>query len=183
VETPVKLAWLTIVSLAAFALVAGIASASDSATLAAIRSLPVAVEDRSDPAKPQQLAQIAEAVERYSRSKKEAAFLIAWTYSESAHSLRITAGLCRKWECDAGRARGLAQLHRNGLDQATWDRMHGLGNIDSQVEEAARRARGMLGMCPTIEGAFRAMTGAGCSGRLPGVEKRVALFRSLKARM
>ena len=163
------------------------AHASDrNGALYALQSLPTYKNDRAPELADEKLAQLqafADAVERHTRSKKEAAFLIAWGWHETAFSLAIVDGQCRPLQCDRGRARGAFQEHRIGRPLEEWDRLHGLGNIDAQVESAARRARGMLGMCKTAEGAFRSMTGRGCSARLPGVERRVATYRQIAGRL
>lgn len=150
---------------------------------AAISSLPLFHEDRGAPGKAEQLKAIGDAVARHSKDPRVQAFVIAWGWHESGFSLNIGAGRCRPLQCDRGRARGPFQEHRIGRPLAEWERLHGLENIDFQIASATRRARGMLGMCGSVEGALRAMTGRGCSAALPGVEKRVATYQLVRARL
>jgi len=146
----------------------------------ALLALPTFVEDRSPDlatAKSAQLKAIAEAIERHARDRREAAFVTAWGWHETAYSLRIGRGACRVYECDKGKARGPMQNHRNGLSQADWDRMHGLENIDFQIAEATRRARSALAQCRgDVRGAFAALSGRGCEAKLKDLDKRVETF-------
>ena len=152
---------------------------------AAVESLPVFHEDRGAPGKAEQLRAIGDAVARHSSDRRVQAFVIAWGWHETAFSMRIVAGQCKPFECDGGLARGFVQEHQNGRPQKEWDRLHGLENIDFQAASAVRRARGMLRMCSDVEGAFRAMGGAGCSGklRLKDAKARVATFERVRARL
>lgn len=150
---------------------------------AAVFSLPLFHEDRAGElaeTKQAQLKAIADATERHAKGRELRAFVLAWGWHESTFSLRIMAGRCKPLECDRGLARGSHQEHRNGRSQADWDRLHGLENIDFQIASATRRAAGMLAVCGSVEGAFRAMTGRGCRAPLPGVEKRVATFEKIR---
>lgn len=158
----------------------------------ALLALPTFTEDRAPEfaeARARLVREVAEAVARHAVHKDGsphrtlAALTIATMHHESGLSLRIVGGKCLPHECDRGKARGLAQLQRNGMPDADWDRMHGLGNIDAQVAEAVRRIRGMLGMCRSVEGAARALTGRGCSAKLPGVERRMRTFAMVEARL
>lgn len=154
--------------------------------LIALGLLPMAAEDRRPELELQKSAQyqaLAQAMTEAARDRRELAFLIAWGWHESAYSLRIHRNECRRWECDRGRARSPWQLHRNGLDQGSWDGLAGVENVRGQAQEAALRARRALAWCGTVEGAFRSMGGRGCSGLLPGVERRMATFRTVLARL
>lgn len=156
------------------------------AVLVALGLLPLAAEDRRPELEPQKSAQyqaLAQAMTEAARDRRELAFLIAWGWHETAYSLRIHRNECRRWECDRGRARGPWQLHRNGLDAQSWDKLAGVENAREQALEAALRARRALRSCPTVEGAFRHLVGRGCSSPLPGVDKRVATFRRVIARL
>lgn len=162
---------------------------------AAVLSLPVFFEDRAPElaaAKAEQLKAIADAVRRHARhrdgllDRKLAAFVVAWGWHETTYSLRVGDGRCHKWECDRGRARGPWQVHRLTLPADVWDRMHGLAHLDMQAAEATRRARGALGQCGgDVEGAFRALSGRGCTAslKLGDEQKRVETYRRVRARL
>jgi len=176
-----RLAQFLLVSLALLGLVCGLAHAKSIGSVQrAVLELPCFHEDRSPelaPAKSAQLKAIAEAIERHARDRREAAFVTAWGWHETAYSLRIMAGRCKPIECDRGRARGSHQGHRNGLSQADWDRMHGLENIDFQIAEATRRARSALAQCRgDVRGAFAALSGRGCEAKLKDIDARVNTF-------
>jgi hypothetical protein len=161
-------------------------------TLAALRALPVFHADRAPELADEKRAQLeafATAIDRHATDKRVRAFLIAWGWHESAFSLAITDGQCDRHQCDYSQrlkrhlASGAFQEHQNGRPDAEWSRLRGLENIDHQVASASRRARGFIGMCPTIEGAFRALGGRGCDGRLPDAGKRVATYQRTLGRL
>lgn len=158
------------------------------AILLALALLPRFAEDREAVGKVVQEEHIGRAVHRASRNADEAAFLLAWGDAETHFSLRIARGECFKWECDKGRARGPWQTHRNGMALATWDKMHGLENIDVQATHAAKMARWALAECHAkgdarVLGAFRLLGGKGCDGHLPGENDRLATFKRIRAVM
>lgn len=157
-----------------------------SAALVALGMLPLFAEDRSaelELAKSAQYQALAQAMAETARDRRELAFLVAWGWHETKFSLRIHRNECRRWECDRGRARSPWQLHRNGLDQGSWERLVGIDNVRHQAAEAALRARRALAWCGTVEGAFRSMSGRGCSGRLPDAGARVATYETIRRRL
>lgn len=160
-----------------------------SGVVRAIEALPVFTEDRAHPDKPAQLRAIAEAVERHGKTATQRALLLVVFDAESGMSLRIQRGDCRRWECDyshkLGRhmARGLGQLHQNGLPESQWAKMIGIEHTDEQVAEAARRIRSALAMCKTPEGALRSLTGKGCAANLPGIERRLKTYEQIIRRL
>jgi len=177
-------ALLVLLTLAAFGFVAGVAHGSESATLCALRALPVAAEDRFAAGKPEQLTAIAAAVERHGRTRTERAFVIAWGWHESAYSMRIGSGRCRPLECDRGRARGPWQNHRLMLTDEQWDRLHGLEHVDAQAAEAVRRARSALAQCGGIvRQAYAVLSGRGCGASLPDLDRRMSSFNSVLRRI
>jgi hypothetical protein len=186
------LAWLIILGL----LLAGFVSVcvqpaygrQEPRALEALYSLPLYFEDRapqSERLKDEQYRALARATTAAAKDKRELAFLLAWGWHETKFSLRIAAGNCKPWECDRGLARSPWQLHRNGMSAEQWALMQGSENIAHQAEEAARRARGMLAWCGSAEGAFRAMTGRGCSASLyrRDATARVATYRRVLGRL
>ncbi len=154
--------------------------------LAAVLALPTYKEDRPVTLeKTQQLNAISAAVLRHAKTADEAAFLLALGDAESKFSLRIHAGNCKPTECDRGRARGPWQLHRNGMPDEQWDKMHGVENIDEQARVAAARARWALRQCRVdrIRGAFRVLGGVGCTRPIKGEDERVKAFEAMRRRL
>lgn len=165
------------------------------AVLAAIAlALPVSWEDRDAADKQEHLREIAAAVAKATRTADEAAFVLAWGFHESAFSIRIHEGRCRleKGECDAvrgpngklyARARGPWQTHRNGMPGSRWAKMIGREHVETQAEEAVKRARWALRTCGNVRGAFVVLGGRRCSETIKGLDERVRTFQRVKARM
>lgn len=157
--------------------------------LAALLALPMFHRDPPGPAKDKQMAAIADAISKEAKTPDEAAFVLTLGWHESAYSLDVHEGRCPKKMCDPDRngvprARSSWQLHRNGLDDATWTQMTGVENTPAQVHEAAKRARWALRECRgDVRGAFVILGGRGCSGTIPGIENRVATFQKIRKRM
>lgn len=115
--------------------------------------------------------------------RRWAALLLTTGYHESAFSLRIMNGSCRKHECDSGRARGVFQGHRlSSMTEETWSRMVGTGNARTQVEQADMMLRRHVGTCPGIGevGIFYGYMGRRCGSKDAQVEARMATLRSLR---
>lgn len=115
-----------------------------SKTLTALRSFPVAVDDRDEPAdeRAARIAEIAEAIDTATKSRLERAVLIVLVGGESKLARFVDFDLpkCREghqgW-CDSGRAYGLPQLH---FMQRTETRLE-------QMQTAIRRWRGHRDRC------------------------------------
>ena len=153
--------------------------------LAALLALPVFHEDTQAYEKPAQLTGIAAAVLSVARNKDEAAFLIAWGEHETRYSLRIHRGLCTRWECDRGKARGPWQNWRVGMSDEKWARLEGIENTRAQAAEAMKRARSAMRTCPAdrIRGAFRVLGGMGCTRALRGEDARMETFQRVRAKL
>jgi hypothetical protein len=156
---------------------------------AALAILPVYHEDRANPYKGAQLVTVARAVASVSRTREEAAFLLAIGQHESGLSFRIHFGLCRSFECDRGKARGLFQSHRNGKSQEEWDGFVGL-TLDATKASAGaalRHVRFAQRVCrgepDPVVATFRAYAGRGCRSVLPGERDRAATFRAVMGKL
>jgi hypothetical protein len=156
---------------------------------AALAILPVYHEDRANPYKGAQLYTNARAIAAVSRSREEAAYLIAIGGHESGFSIRIQFGLCRSFECDGGRALSPWQLHQNGRSLEVW---HGFVGLSLDATKAAAGAalqhvrfaqRVCRGESDPIVATFRAYAGRGCRSVLPGEGERVATFRSVMRKL
>ena len=155
------------------------------AVLAALALLPVFKEDAKGLEKTAQLTAVAHSVAARARDADEAAFVLAWGDAETHYSLRVHAGLCRRWECDKGKARGPWQPHRNGMASERWARMQGVENTDAQVQHALKMARWALTECHAqgdarILGAFRLLGAKGCNEPLKGEADRLATYKRVR---
>jgi hypothetical protein len=156
---------------------------------AALAILPVYHEDRDNPYKGAQLATVARAVAAVSRSREEAAYLITIGHHESGHSFRIHFGLCKSFECDHGRARGLFQNHQNGRSQQEWDGFVGLtleattASTVAALQHVRFAQRVCRGEPDPVIATFRAYAGRGCRGSLPGENKRVMTFQAVMRKL
>lgn len=159
------------------------------AVIAALAILPVFHEDRANPYKGAQLVTVARAVAAVSRSREEAAYLLAIGHHESGHSFRIHFGLCRGFECDRGRAVALYQLHQNGRTTADW---HGFVGLSLDATKAAAGAalqhvrfaqRVCRGEPDPVVATFRAYAGRGCRVPLPGERDRLATFQAVMRKL
>ena len=111
------------------------------ATLAALLSLPVAVEDKANEYKPAQYAALAHEIAKVKPprgigAKDWRALLIAVGAAETHYALRIMDGRCKPFECDRGRARSSWQLHENLFTRPVWAELHGFTNLHIQVKTA-----------------------------------------------
>ena len=156
---------------------------------AALATLPVFHEDRANPYKGAQLVTVAKAVAAVSRTREEAAFLLAIGHHESGHSFRIQLGVCRSFECDRGKALGPYQIHRNGRSESDW---HGFVGLSLEATKAAAGAalqhvrfaqRVCRGEPDPIVATFRAYAGRGCRNVLPGERDRVAPFQAVMRKL
>jgi hypothetical protein len=151
--------------------------------LLAILALPIFHEDTEAEDKRAQLEAIANAVAAVAQTPDEAAFLLAWGNAESNYSLRIHRGECNSWECDAGRARGPWQAHRNGMPEERWEKMIGVDNVEVQAQHALFLTRWALHACPhdRIRGAFRVLAGRACTSPIRGEAGRVSSYRWVRS--
>lgn len=156
---------------------------------AALADLPVYHEDRANPYKGAQLYTVAQAVASVSRTREEAAYLLAIGWHETKFSYRIQLGICRAFECDHGRALSPWQLHQNGRSEAEW---HGF--VGLTVDATAAAAGAALGhvryaqrVCrdepDPVLATFRAYAGRGCRSALPGERERVATFQAVMRKL
>lgn len=154
--------------------------------LAALQSLAVYHEDRTEPHKPAQEALIADAIAGVARDKHEAALLLTVGNHETNFSYRIHTGRCQPLECDRGRARGPFQAHLNSRDREEWLSFGTLSGTYAATQAAVtdlRRARGLCrGEPDEVLATLRAYGGRGCRGRLKDEEKRLATYRRLVGR-
>lgn len=156
---------------------------------AALAILPVFHEDRANPYKGAQLVTVAKAVSAVSRSREEAAYLIAIGQHESGLSFRIHFGLCRGFECDRGKARGLFQNHQNGRSAEEWDSLVGLtldatkASAGAALQHIRFAQRVCRGEPDPVVATFRAYAGRGCRSTLPGERDRVATFQAVMRKL
>lgn len=102
---------------------------------------------------------------------------------ESGLMRRIALGDCRRWECDAGLARGYFQAHRHWYTPEEWDEIRGAEY--EPVATAALGASRALGVglrrCGTVEGATAHYACNRCSWS--GTPARLATYRRLLAKL
>jgi len=159
------------------------------AVTAALATLPVYHEDRANPYKGAQLATVALAVASVSRTREEAAYLIAIGQHESGLSFRVHFGLCRSFECDRGKALSLWQLHANGRTDEIWHGFVGLSldNTKAAASAAVRHVRFAQRLCrgepDMIVATFRAYNGSGCRKPTPTERARVATFQAVMRKL
>jgi hypothetical protein len=155
---------------------------------AAVASLPVFHEDVGAEGKQAELDAIAEAVALRSVGAPlppqawGSLILTVWRH-ESNLSSRIIAGNCKPKECDAGRARGGGQNHRNGNNAADWDVAN--GNVAIQVKMTDDALRGAYYACARsgvepVAGALNSYAGKRCSSDWSGLQPRLATFNKLQ---
>lgn len=156
---------------------------------AALADLPVYHEDRANPYKGAQLHTIAQAVASVSRTREEAAYLIAIGDAETKFSFRVHFGLCRAFECDRGRAQSPWQLWKNNRTTEEW---HGFVGLSLDATKAAagaalqhiRFAERACRYAPEpLVGTFRAYAGLGCDVPLKGERDRVATFNRVMRKL
>ncbi len=162
--------------------------------LSAVLALPIFHEDRAAAIKSEQLATIAAAVDEAAAATKWPgapselrALMLTVAFHESALSLRIHAGDCRKHECDRGRARGLWQQHASSASsREAWEQLAGLDAESTRhaAREAARSLARARWQCrslekrgqPWLEMTLSAYAGRGCVGWFRGRDARVATY-------
>lgn len=172
-------------------------------TRAALDRLPVAVADRAPEradAKRKQLDALAAAMAHESLTAPVAprhwvAVLGAIGYRESALSLDIQNGSCRRFECDPRKltgggvkfqARSSFQLHENDHTRPVWDQLVGVENTAVQVAAASKMAKVGHYRCARLgvafpESVWRGFAGGSCSFEHPGEKARTATYRLLLA--
>lgn len=181
-----RIGWLTLLSLAALALVLAIAARckADGSTLAdrlvlAQRSAQSQTEESVDA---RELATAIASIPRVNR--QWAALVLTVAIHESSLLARIARGDCKRYECDGGRAWGLFQVHRNQANRAVW----GSREISVQTLEGARMLRAAFYTCGGLQPdwqirTLRAYAGRKCNQPLKGEQERLATFRRLEARL
>ncbi len=155
---------------------------------AAISKVVVSDEDKNDETKPAQLQEIADSIAVVSKSAprppREWATLILTVAENETHlSSRIIAGNCKPKECDAGKARGFGQVHRNSLNGADWDVAHGNVLVQTKLtHEALVRAFHTCSRSgvPWLQATLNGYKGTRCGDTSwPGLNKRLATFQRL----
>lgn len=153
--------------------------------------LPVPKVDR-EPARAElraeQLDAFALEIARVSASRpnprQHAAFLATIGGAETNFDTQIVLGICPKWACDRGRAKGAFQNHAVSFTRELWATAD--GNIVAQVAMADATLRRSMTRCapfaPFPAHVFRAYKGgaaSSCSFPLKDEVARVATFNRL----
>ena len=192
--TPVeRVGWITIVGLAAAALIGWLFSAcafaAERPTTLVERLVheQTSLQSRTDP--PVDALAFAQAVAAVPKVNGTwAALMLAVAAHESALSARIARGECKSFECDHGLAWGLWQRHRNAHNHDQW----GSTDVNVQALDAARALRSAFYTCSPAGkplradwalATFRVYAGHGCGDPFKGEEKRVATFKRLQGRL
>lgn len=116
------------------------------------------------------LRPVAEAIAEASHSTREVAVLLALGMRESNFASAVVAGDCsalpKGQRCDAGKARGFAQLHESAC-RAAYQLIAGSPeSIRAEARCAIGLLRGGQARCHSLEGAFAAYgTGNSCKWR------------------
>lgn len=138
--------------------------------LSVLNSLPVCYADRENPAKPAQMATVANAIARASRNDDDAAKLTAVGYHESRFCIAVHSGEHK------GPGRGLFQLEGQskrypgpfvGLSQAATDNA-------ARVANAILRRSYQCG--PTVADVLTGYAGRACGKPWPTLSERVATY-------
>lgn len=108
------------------------------------------------------------------------AALLATAYAETALSDRLRRNECRKDECDARRAWGLFQIHKDGNTADVW----GSPDVDVQATAAARKMKSAFYTAkaehaPFPLGMFRIYGGRRATASIPREEVRVKTFNQV----
>jgi len=168
---------------------------------AALVAVIAMLSTKADPVDPEELA---EAIEIETTDRDLAALLVAVAIKESAGSARIARGECKPWECDSIRERlpgshevtirfrawGLFQERQNANNRKVW----GSRDLFVQAHSASRHLRGGLGHCAKELGmphspelrvvlALNGYAGLRCDAEWPGLNARVAVWRTVRARL
>lgn len=124
---------------------------------------------------------IAEVAAKQPRPREYAALLVTIGGIESNFDTQIVLGICAKWACDHGRAKGAFQSHSVSFTSDLWKVADGSPRV--QVEMADRTLRRSLTRCapfaPYPAHVFRAYRGGGdhsCSWAAPREAERVATY-------
>lgn len=187
------IAWLLVAAL--FFITANAWGRTPLSVLRALESLPVWKLDRGPEhatLKAEQNARVTAAVLAVARDADEAAMLLTIGHHESAWSLAIENGVCGPHQCDRDR-KGLVRAHSNyqlhvsaTSSREAWEAAR--TDVVVATREAAFALRRARGMCRGKEGdpvrmAFAAYAGRGCGGQLGDVQRRVATFRKVRAKL
>jgi hypothetical protein len=122
------------------------------------------------------------------QSRDWIALLLTVAHHEAALSERIARGECRLkiGECDAGKAWGLWQMHRNDHTREVW----GSVDLDVQAKAAARMLKRMFYKCQSgplradwVARTLSAYAGLRCEAQWPGLAPRVATFQRVRSRL
>lgn len=104
---------------------------------------------------------------------------------ESAFAEHIHAGRCRIkiGECDAGRARGMWQVHKTGLVWKVWDRLEGTDKRATATSAlAGAKVWARAWNCGTPETAFAAYATSHCNRPFIQATERADSYRAALAR-
>lgn len=193
-----RIGWCLLLFLAALGLamaVTGIVHAGSPPPNALVERL-IAVQPSLSSRKdePVDAREFAQAVADVSKGNRQwAAFLTTLASHESGLSDRIRRGDYKSFEGDSYRdaagelqhkSWGIFQVQRSPVNAEDF----GSTDVAAQVRAGSRMARGAFYQCaksgvPFPLGAFRALGGRGCLGKLKGEEKRVATFQRILARL
>lgn len=129
---------------------------------------------------------IAEVSAKQRNPRQYAALLVTIGSHESNFDTQLVLGICAKWACDRGRAKGAFQGHSVSFTRDIWPTVDGSPRL--QVEMADRALRRSLTRCapfaPFPAHVFRAYKGGAagsCSWALRDEAQRVATFTRLLA--
>ncbi len=161
------------------------------ATRAMLARLPVPKADREPERaalRSEQLDAFALAIAQVSADRPDprqhAAFLVTLGGAETNFDSQLVLGVCAKWQCDHGRAKGAFQNWSVSFTRELWAVAD--GNIPAQVAMADRTLRRSMTRCapfaPWPAHVFRAYKGgaaSSCSFPLKDEAQRVATFNRL----
>lgn len=145
---------------------------------------------QDEPVDPQELASAIASVPKISR--EWAALILTVAAHESALSARIARGDYKDYEGDSFKTRegivqhrawGLWQAHKNRLNEGNW----GSPDINVQTTEAARALRRAFYQCNSggrvrgdwVRSTLSSYAGRRCDAEWPGLEKRLATYKSV----
>lgn len=163
--------------------------------LRALESLPVWKLDRGPEhaqLKAEQNARVSAAIASVARDPDEAAMLLTIGWHESAWSLAIERGVFTKGQGDPDRNGTPTSIsnyqikRRAASSREAWEAAK--TDVRVATQEAAFALRRARNMCRSkggdpIRTAFSAYGTGSCSGRLKDVEKRMATFKRVRARL
>ena len=165
--------------------------------LRALESLPVYHLDRGPEhaqVKAQQMLNASAAIREFAKGDKDLeAMLITVGWHESTWSLAIMNGHCPPKMCDPDkngvpRAHSNYQLHSVAVtSRDAWEAAR--SDLRIATQEASFVLRRMRTMCASktnvdpVRRTLAAYGSGSCSGKLPDIEKRMATFRAVRARI